>query len=560
VTDLAPPSSTLVAGKYRLIREIGRGGMGAVWEAQHATLGTLVAVKFIDASYAESHEARTRFDNEARAAASLQSKHAIQIHDHGVEDGRPYIVMELLIGEALDKRLDRLGRLSLHETARILLQVCRGLGRAHERGITHRDLKPENIFLVRGEDDDGDDEQAKILDFGIAKMRSADGMTGLTSGTKTGAVLGTPYFMSPEQARGLKEIDHRSDLWSLGVIAYKCVIGVLPFEGQAIGDLLVKICTSPAPVPSQRNPELPPSFDAWFARTMEKEPERRFQSAGELAEGLAYAAGLSSRGRPSFDGRPVSSGAAQPYNPMLPGAGHTAPIVSSMPHPPLSYGASSGGGYSPNTPGPGAGVGPGFGAGLGSGPAPGGGPAVTSAPFTTSMYPSGLPRSRHGLAWGLAAVAALAVCVGVGTLMYNQRVAQDDAVVRHEASAAAGAPVSAIATPAAPAGASAAGASNPPPAGKASANDPSAADAGGLMELATSPKPGAHTPSPVAPGGHPGHGGYAPARQNPPSQQQVWVPVPVPVPVPAAQPAPAPRPYVPAPPQNQRPVTDQSGF
>ena len=231
MADLAPPSATLVAGKYRLIREIGRGGMGAVWEAQHASLGHLVAIKFIDASYAESMEARQRFENEARAAASLQSKHAIQIFDHGLlEDGRPYIVMELLIGEALDKRLDRLGRLSLYETAKILLQVCRGLGRAHERGITHRDLKPENIFLVRADEDDQDDERAKILDFGIAKMRAAEGMSGLTSGTKTGAVLGTPYFMSPEQARGLKEIDHRTDLWSLGIIAYKCVVGVLPFD------------------------------------------------------------------------------------------------------------------------------------------------------------------------------------------------------------------------------------------------------------------------------------------------------------------------------------------
>src|SRR5262249_26970762 len=144
----------------------------------------------------------------------------------------------------------RLKRLPLIETARILRQVARALARAHERGIVHRDLKPENIFLVRSPDDD--EEIAKVLDFGIAKFKKVDGQTtgGISSSTKTGAVIGTPFYMSPEQARGLREIDQRSDLWSLGVIAFKCVSGQLPFEGVSIGDLLVKICTTPAPVPS----------------------------------------------------------------------------------------------------------------------------------------------------------------------------------------------------------------------------------------------------------------------------------------------------------------------
>jgi serine/threonine-protein kinase len=290
-----PPSAGPVAGKYELVRLIGRGGMGAVWEGRHATLGTRVAIKFIDAEYAESPEARTRFDNEARAAATIQSKHAIQIFDHGVtDDGKPYIVMELLLGEPLDQRLDRVTRLSLQETARILRQVSRALARAHERGIVHRDLKPENIFLVRSPDDD--EEIAKVLDFGIAKFKKIDGQTttgNISSSTKTGAVIGTPFYMSPEQARGLREIDHRSDLWSIGVIAFKCTCGILPFEGVSIGDLLVRICTTPAPVPSSVVPGLPPPFDAWFARALEKEPARRFQSATELADALAYAAGLS---------------------------------------------------------------------------------------------------------------------------------------------------------------------------------------------------------------------------------------------------------------------------
>ncbi len=294
MTDPAPPVHGLVAGKYEVTRLIGRGGMGTVWEGRHVTLGTRVAIKFVDQEYADSAEARSRFVTEARAAATIQSKYAIQIYDHGVtEDARPYIVMELLLGEPLDRRLERVGRLPLAETARVLTQVCRALQRAHDAGIIHRDLKPENVFLVRSPDDD--DEIAKVLDFGIAKFRAPPGASSMTSSTKTGAVLGTPFYMSPEQARGLRTLDHRTDLWSLGVIAYKCVTGALPFDGESVGDLLVKICTGPVPVPSHAVPGLPGAFDAWFARALEREPERRFGSAAELAESLANAAGLALR-------------------------------------------------------------------------------------------------------------------------------------------------------------------------------------------------------------------------------------------------------------------------
>jgi eukaryotic-like serine/threonine-protein kinase len=292
MTMNAPPSTSLVAGKYELLGIIGRGGMGSVWEGKHVSLGTRVAIKFIEKEYAESKEARARFDNEARAAATIQSKHAIQIFDHGVtDDGKPYIVMEMLQGEPLDKRLDRLGRLPLQDVARILNQVCRALQRAHDGGIVHRDLKPENIFLVRTPDDDED--VAKVLDFGIAKIRGTAGSAPLSNSTKTGAVLGTPYYMSPEQARGMRDIDHRTDLWSLGVIVFKCVTGVLPFEGESLGDLLVKICTTPVPVPSQVLPGLSHAFDAWFARALDRDPQKRFGSASEMSDALAYACGVS---------------------------------------------------------------------------------------------------------------------------------------------------------------------------------------------------------------------------------------------------------------------------
>jgi serine/threonine protein kinase len=315
-----PPVSGLVAGKYEVVRLIGRGGMGSVWEGRHVSLGTKVAIKFIDKQHAESEEARSRFVNEARAAATIETKHAIRIFDHGMtEEGRPYIVMEMLVGEALDARLERLGQISLQETARVLGQVCRALQRAHGAGIIHRDLKPENIFLVHASDDD--DETAKVLDFGIAKIMGPPG-TGLTSSTKTGAVLGTPYYMSPEQARGLKNLDYRSDLWSLGVIAYRCVTGRLPFEGESVGDLLVKICTSPPPQPSLTMPELPSSFDAWFFRALAREPADRFASATELGEALTMAAGLSvHRG-------PASGSALRSAYPMVAAPSATPPPSS----------------------------------------------------------------------------------------------------------------------------------------------------------------------------------------------------------------------------------------
>jgi len=281
--------SELVAGKYRLERLIGRGGMGSVWEGKHTSLGTHVAVKFIETEYVDSNEARHRFENEARAAAMLRSKHVVQVYDHGVmADGRPYIVMEFLRGQPLDQRLDQAGKLTVVETVRIMSQVCRALAKAHEAGIVHRDLKPENVFLVYDEEDQ--EYIAKVVDFGIAKF--TDAQMGISSSTRTGSVLGTPYYMSPEQARGLRSVDYRSDLWAVGVITYRCLIGHLPFEGEAIGDLLVKICTAPLPVPSQNAAGIPSNFDLWFQRALGREPHQRFQSAAELAEGLAHALGV----------------------------------------------------------------------------------------------------------------------------------------------------------------------------------------------------------------------------------------------------------------------------
>lgn len=414
-SDPAPPSQGLVAGKYQLVRLIGRGGMGSVWEARHVSLGTPSAIKFIEAEYADSQEARSRFDKEAKAAATIQSKHAIQIYDHGVtDDGKPYIVMELLQGEPLDKVIER-GPLSLQDTAKILQQVSRGLARAHERGIIHRDLKPENIFLVKTPDDD--EPIAKVLDFGIAKMSNGPGGTsgGLTSSTKTGAVLGTPFYMSPEQARGLRNVDHRADIWSLGVIAFKCITGKLPFDGESVGDLLVKICTAPVPVPSQVAmslgvPGIPPNFDAWFMRALEREPERRFATVTELSDGLAFAAGLQTRS---------AGGGSAPLSHLAtvgaPGAGIAAATPGMItPH---HMGVQSGNAYTPNTNQP-------VHAAHLPTPAPG---AMTNAPFTREEI-SAVPSGKGKLVVGgiLAGLFAVAAVVGVVFFLKKGAGAQPD--------------------------------------------------------------------------------------------------------------------------------------
>ncbi len=273
----------VVAGRFQLNRKLGQGGMGSVWHATHLGLDIPCAVKFIEGEFAALPEAQARFEREAKAAAQLRSPHVVQILDHGISEGRPYIAMELLDGEDLGKRLIRVGRLSPGETAAVMTQVSRALTKAHSLGVVHRDLKPDNIFLVR----DDDREIAKVLDFGIAKSNQ-HGIEG--SNTKTGAMLGTPYYMSPEQAQGTKAVDYRSDLWSLAVIAFQCLTGKLPFESEALGDLLMKIIVVPLPVPSQYGP-VPAGFDAWWARAASRDPNGRFQSAKEFADTLASVLG-----------------------------------------------------------------------------------------------------------------------------------------------------------------------------------------------------------------------------------------------------------------------------
>jgi serine/threonine-protein kinase len=274
----------IVAGKYRLDAVIGEGGMGAVWAATHTGLGQAVAIKFISREFVTSPEALRRFDSEAKAAAQLRSRHVVQVFDNGtLEDGTPYIAMELLRGENVYARVHRAGPVPLAETIEILGQCCKALGRAHAAGIIHRDIKPDNIFLAQT-DEEG--LLVKVVDFGIAKF--AGGPNDHAS-TRTGAVLGTPLYMSPEQARGLKTIDYRTDLYSLGLVAYTMLTGNLAFSSESFGDLLLQICTAPLPSLCANAPWLPAPMEHWFQRACARDPANRFGSAQEFADALRAA-------------------------------------------------------------------------------------------------------------------------------------------------------------------------------------------------------------------------------------------------------------------------------
>ena len=275
-----------VASRFRLIRQIGEGGMGSVWQATHLGLGIPCAIKFVEGEWRRQPEMVARFEREAKVEAQLRSPHVVHVIDHGVWNGTPYIAMELMQGETVAKRLESVGRLGAAATHRLVAHVARALTRAHAIGIVHRDLKPENVFFVP--DDDG--EIAKVLDFGVAKWNSD---WAVNSVTKTGLLVGTPLYMSPEQARGTKEIDFRADLWSLAVMAFQCMTGELPFVSEGLGDLLAKIMFEPIPIPSDINPLVPPGFDAWWGRASSRNIEGRFQSAKELSDALATALGIS---------------------------------------------------------------------------------------------------------------------------------------------------------------------------------------------------------------------------------------------------------------------------
>jgi serine/threonine protein kinase len=274
-------AGTVLAGKYRLMSLLGRGGMGSVWRAERMGWQAPVAIKLMNAVDLQDAPALARFQREARLAASLRSIHVVQVLDDGVDPttGAPFIVMELLDGESLAERLQRVGRLRPPVVAQIITQIARALARAHDAGLIHRDLKPDNILIVRNDDE----ELVKVLDFGIAKWMW--GPQHLSGGTLQGQMLGTPAYMSPEHFANSSHIDHRADLWSLGVIAFECMVGVRPFQGETLVSLALSVCSGKFSMASSLA-EVPEGFDMWFARAVAQNPADRYPSARMMAEEL----------------------------------------------------------------------------------------------------------------------------------------------------------------------------------------------------------------------------------------------------------------------------------
>jgi eukaryotic-like serine/threonine-protein kinase len=282
--DLAPGSEV---GEYRIEHVLGKGGFGTVYGALQPVIGKQVAIKVLARKYSADPTVVSRFVAEARAVNQIRHRHIIDIFSFGqLPDGRHYYVMEYLDGAPLDAYLRERGRLPLDEAVPILRQIARALDAAHAKGIAHRDLKPENIFLVR--DPDGS-LFAKLLDFGIAKLLTPE--DDVRHKTNTGVPIGTPYYMSPEQCRG-KDVDHRTDVYSFGIVTYRLLTGAYPFEGEDYMDLLFKQTNEEPPPPSAKNPLLSPAVDAAIAWMMRKDRAQRPPTVSEAVTALDPASAM----------------------------------------------------------------------------------------------------------------------------------------------------------------------------------------------------------------------------------------------------------------------------
>jgi serine/threonine-protein kinase len=272
----------VLAGKYRVERVLGAGGMGVVVAAMHLQLDERVAIKFLLPQALQNPEAIARFDREARAAVKIKSEHVARVSDVGrLDSGAPYMVMEYLEGGDLGAWLRQRGPLPLEQAVEFVLQACEAIAEAHALGIVHRDLKPANLFCVRRADGL---LSVKVLDFGISKVGGQS--FGAGDMTRTSAVVGSPFYMSPEQMQSSKGVDVRTDIWSLGVILFELTTGRLPFDAEAVTELAIKIATEPAPPVRAFRGDLPAAFEQTIARCLEKDRARRFQTVGELAVAL----------------------------------------------------------------------------------------------------------------------------------------------------------------------------------------------------------------------------------------------------------------------------------
>lgn len=273
----------VIDGKYQILRLLGTGGMGAVYEGENVRIKRRVAIKVLHASVSSAADNVARFEREAQAAGRIGSEHICEVLDLGVlADDSRYMVMEYLDGEMLSQRIKKNGRLSPAQSIPLMAQVLDALGAAHAAGIIHRDLKPDNIFVLHNKA--GRADFIKVLDFGVSKFSQMSGDE--FNVTRAGAVVGTPYYMSPEQARGMAQVDARSDIYALGVVLYQATTGQVPFRAETFNELLFKIALELPPPPQQFVPDLDGEFAGIIQRAMAREQAHRFQSCAEFKDAL----------------------------------------------------------------------------------------------------------------------------------------------------------------------------------------------------------------------------------------------------------------------------------
>jgi serine/threonine-protein kinase len=276
-------------GNYRAVSLLGEGGMGAVYLAEHPGIGRRVAVKVLHKNYIRDESLLTRFLNEARAANAIRHPNIIEILDSGtIADGTPFLVMELLEGESLGTRIRRVGALEIPTAVEFAYQTASALGAAHKKGIVHRDLKPDNLFVIP-DPHEPERERIKVLDFGIAKLQQGSASDSVK--TRTGTLMGTPIYMSPEQCRGTRTVDHRSDIYSLGIIFFEMLCGQPPFVSEGFGELVNMHLNVAAPAPSSQRPDIPPSIDAVVLKMLAKNPDDRYADMAQVQTALKASGG-----------------------------------------------------------------------------------------------------------------------------------------------------------------------------------------------------------------------------------------------------------------------------
>ncbi|APR79322.1 serine/threonine protein kinase [Minicystis rosea] len=278
-----PGEGDILAGKYRIDRILGQGGMGVVVAAHHTTLRQKVAVKFLLPEAAKRGDATERFLREARAAVSIQSEHVARVTDVGTLDtGAPYMVMEFLTGSDLSQVLEQRGPLPVEEAVDFVLQACEAIAEAHALGLVHRDLKPANLFLTSRADGS---PLVKVLDFGLSKATKPDAMD--ASLTAAHVLMGSPYYMAPEQIRSFKTIDARADIWAIGVILFQLLTGACPFQAESLGALFMAIGSDPVPSMREIRADIPEGLEAAIVKCLEKDVKLRTQTVSALARALA---------------------------------------------------------------------------------------------------------------------------------------------------------------------------------------------------------------------------------------------------------------------------------